>query len=126
MTLMNNSKWPAKLKTLLFVSLLILSGCTIRTADLTLVSTKNIDLSNSTFDLKQGRRTKGEDCSIALLGFIPLGFPNLEEAVDNALEKGNGNVMVDQVTYRTQIYFILATRMCLEVEGTVLNVNETS
>ncbi len=32
--------------------------------------------------------------------------------------------MVDQVTYSHGVYFILASRTCLEVEGTVINVSE--
>ena len=89
----------------LLILLLLISGCSVRVADLTLISTKNIDLSNAKLDIRKGKRIKGEDCAIALLGLIPLGIPNLEEAVDDALEKGKGNVMVDQVSYRKNTYF---------------------
>lgn len=106
------------------IAALTLSGCAARVGDLTLISTKNIDLSDARMNIKEGKRTKGEDCAYALLGLIPLGIPNLERAVDDALEKGNGNVMVDQVTYQNGAYFILASRFCIEVEGTVLNVAE--
>jgi len=105
---------------------LIFTGCTTRIADLTLVSTKNIDLSDARLDITKGKRTKGESCRYWLLGLIPLGVPNLQEAVDDALEKGGGNIMVDQVTYQKGVYFILASQVCLEVEGTVLNVTEKS
>ncbi len=104
----------------------LLLGCSTRVADLTLVSTKNIDLSNAQLDVRQGKRVKGEDCAIILLGILPLGTPSLETAIDRALEKGNGNVMVDQVTYFKWAYFILATQSCIEVEGTVLAVAATS
>lgn len=107
------------------IALLLTIGCSARVADLTLVSTKNIDLSNAKLDARKGKRIKGEDCAIALLGLIPLGHPNLEKAIDNALEKGKGNVMVDQVTYQKAAYFIIASQYCIEVEGTVLNVAET-
>ncbi len=36
-------------------------GCSFRVADLTLVSTKNIDLSQARLDMREGRRFKGED-----------------------------------------------------------------
>ena len=101
-----------------------LSGCSIRVADLTLVSTKNVDLSDVKIDMRQGKRVTGEDCAVILLGLIPLGVPNLEEAVDNALEKGNGNIMVDQVTHLSGFYYILAAHQCIEVEGTVVNIAE--
>lgn len=110
------------IRSILILSLTLMVGCTTRVADLTLVSTKNIDLSKATLDIRKGRRVKGEDCTIALLGLFPLGIPNLENAMDDALEKGRGNVMVDQVTYLSGAYFVLASQSCVRVEGTVLNV----
>jgi hypothetical protein len=124
MILINKQQHPITVATLL-LAVFITSGCSVRLADLTLVSTKNIDLSNAKFDVSKGQRTKGEDCAISLLGLIPLGIPNLEKAVDNALEKGNGNVMVDQVTYHSGAYFIIVSRSCIDVEGTVLNTGTT-
>jgi hypothetical protein len=91
------------------VSLLAV-GCSVRVADLTLISTKNIDLSQTKLDMREGKRFKGEDCRF-------LALPNLEEAIDDALEKGGGNIMVDQVTYQKPGFFM----SCIEVEGTVLN-----
>ena len=122
MTLSNNHF----LATTLFLLSLIVSGCSTRIADLTLVSTKNIDLMNTQLDSRQGRRQKGEDCKIVLLGIIPLGLPNLEEAVDKALEAGGGNIMVDQVTEFKETWFVVATQACMVVEGTVLNIPEVS
>ena len=124
MTHMNRKPHPTMVIVFLTFILLI-SGCTTRIADLTLISTKNIDLSNAALDMRKGQRVKGEDCKIALLGLIPLGTPNLEAAVDDALVKGNGNVMVDQVSYHKGIYFILASQSCIQVEGTVLNASTT-
>ncbi len=93
------------------VASLYATGCSLRVADLTLVSTKNIDLSHTRLDVRTGERFKGEDCVFL------FGLPNLETAIDDALEKGGGNIMVDQVTYQKVKLF---TR-CIEVEGTVLN-----
>jgi hypothetical protein len=98
----------------------VASGCTQRIGDLTFISTRNIDLASARIDVRQGRRVTGEDCKFALLGLLPLGLPTLQGAVDDALEKGDGNVMVDQVTYSSSIYFILASRFCIKAEGTVL------
>ncbi len=99
----------------------VLCGCTQRIGDLTFISTKNIDLSNATLDVRTGQRSKGEHCVYWPLGLLPFGLPNLEEAIDDALEKGNGNVMVDQVTYTRDMHFLLVSQHCIEVEGTVLS-----
>ena len=100
--------------------LLMLSSCSVRVADLTLVSTKNIDLSDTQLDARKGQRQTGEDCRFNLLGLIPFGIPNLEEAIDKALEKGKGNVMVDEVTEYENIWVVLGFVSCINVEGTVL------
>jgi hypothetical protein len=100
--------------------LLTNAACTTRVADLTVVSTKNIDLSNVSIDTRQGRRMEGSDCAFWPLG-IPFKIPTIETAVDRALEAGGGNLMIDQVTYARQYTFIIASYVCLETEGTVLS-----
>jgi hypothetical protein len=104
---------------------IFLTGCTYRIADLTFVSTKNIDLTNVKLDARKGIRKKGEDCRISILT-IPLGLPNLETAVDNALMAGGGNVLVDEVTEVKNTWFLIGTQHCIVVEGTVLNISESS
>ena len=96
-------------------------GCTTRIGDLTFVSTRNIDLTHVSLDMRQGERVKGSDCKYAILGIIPLGLPTLQGAVDDALRKGNGNVMIDQVTYISNYWFVLFSRSCIRSEGTVLD-----
>ncbi len=91
---------------------LLAAGCTTRVADLTLISTKNIDLRQAQLDVREGKRFKGQHCTFFTL-------PNLEEAIDDALQKGGGNIMVDQVTYQKLFLF----SQCIEVEGTVLNTS---
>ena len=105
MILMNNYKSPGILLVVLLIVLFGGSGCSTRVADLTLVSTKNIDLSNATLDLKKGKRTTGEDCVFVFL--FPFGMPNLKNAIDDALEKGHGNIMVDQVSYYKNKSFLI-------------------
>lgn len=99
---------------------LVSTACTTRVADLTLVSTKNIDLSNVTVDVRKGQRHTGEDCKVWPLG-IPIAVPTIEAAIDQALEKGGGNLMIDQVTYLSQYTWIIASQICMRVEGTVVN-----
>jgi hypothetical protein len=108
------------LSALLLGTSLVVTGCTQRIGDLTFVSTRNIDLSNADIDIRKGRRVKGKDCKYALLGLIPLGLPTLQGAVDDALDKGDGNVMVDQVTSSSNFWFILVSQFCIEAEGTVV------
>lgn len=120
MIVMNKAKWM-----LIGLFIVISSGCVHRVADLTLVSTKNIDLTDAVLDTRSGERVKGEDCTFSLLGLIPLKIPNFQEAIDSALEVGNGSIMVDQVTYIKENYFVLGSILCVEVEGTVLNIQKS-
>ncbi|MGZ8137313.1 MAG: hypothetical protein ACXW1W_11820 [Methylococcaceae bacterium] len=104
------------------LTVLLLNGCSARVADLTFVSTQNIDLSNTQLDITKGQRHVGEVCNFFLLNAIPFGLPTLEEAVDKALRAGQGNIMVDEVTTFSDVWVIVGNIKCLEVEGTVLNV----
>jgi len=97
----------------LFLCLFFLNGCTYRLGDLQIISTKNVELTEVHIDARKGRRSKGRDCV-----FLFFGVANLEEAVDEALNKGKGNLMVDEVTRLIAYPFVT----CLEVEGTVYNI----
>lgn len=74
-----------------------MSGCTTRVADLTVASSKNVNMNSGQFS--EGRRVSGSD-SIPVI-IIPLGQPNIKEAIDRAIEKdqcavGLSNVVIDQ------------------------------
>lgn len=116
MTLINK-----RLAGVLALALTALPGCTTRMGDLTLVSTKNIDLTDARLDARKGRRYKGEDCRFVLFDMIPFGLPNLQTAIDKALQAGNGNVMVDEVTELKETWLVVGHTLCFVAEGTVLN-----
>lgn len=62
---------------------LLLSGCTVRVADMTVGSTKNYNLNSAQF--VKGARVIGEDTAPVFI--FPLGIPNVKTAMDRAIEK---------------------------------------
>ncbi len=101
---------------LLSCTLIVLVGCTTRLGDFTVLSTKNVDVSG----LKPGDRFSGEDCVNYALGMIPLGSINYKNAMDQALEKGKGDIMVDIVlTSSSWAFPLIWGQACVVVEGTV-------
>lgn len=65
------------------LAILMITGCSTRVADLTVVSTKNFNMNSG--NLTVGARVEGQS-NIPVFIF-PLGTPNLKEAVDRAIEK---------------------------------------
>jgi len=104
----------------LMLQFLLLTGCTYRLADMTVLSTRNVTLNKVDLDtLPQVRGIKGIDSKFTFL-FIPLGFPHLENAVDDALEKGGGDVMTD-VTIQTEVWTMLIFgQNSISVKGNVV------
>ena len=98
----------------LCASLLVLDACSTRLGDFTVLSTKNVDVSG----VKQGDRFTGEHCINTVLGF-PLGEVNWKTAMDQALEKGKGDLMVDAVVSSKAWSVIVFGEMCIVMEGTV-------
>lgn len=94
-------------------SMLFLIGCTTtRLADLTIVSTKNIDFSKITPEkIKSGVKAEGRD--------VTWGVSNMETAIDKALEAGNGDLMIDAV-----VYMYSGWNSGYVIEGTVINLKE--
>lgn len=98
---------------------LLATSCATRVADFNAISTRNVVLDEVDLDRVEGRRVVGSS-SRAILLFLPLGFPSLEEAVDEALEQGGGDLLVDAAVYRTSWWFLIGSTG-IEVRGTVVN-----
>lgn len=108
----------------MLIVLVIASGCTTRLADFTMISTRNVELDRVDLDsLPRTRGVSGEDSRFIFL-FIPFGSPHLEEAIDDALEKGGGDVMTDAVMSST-IWWFLIGQNTLRVKGTVIDSRRT-
>ena len=70
-----------------------LSGCTTvnRIGDFTIISSKNIDLSRGANFKRGTARVKGQHM-VGNSGFTPIVYPNMKEAIDNAIEGTPGAV----------------------------------
>lgn len=93
----------------------LFTGCTDRMADLTIVSTKNVELGAK---YKKLKKSEGIDKNIYVL-FIPIGMPNMEEAVDNCIENGKGVLLTDAVIKRTFWWALLYGENYYTVTGDV-------
>ena len=84
---------------ILVVGSLLVAGCSTRMFDLSVVSTKGVDLQD--LDLSTAKKcmdVKGESSRSIILIF-PLGNPDLEEAITDALTKSSGDIMLDCEVY---------------------------
>jgi hypothetical protein len=96
---------------LVLVCIVAAGGCTIRTGDMTLVSTKNIA---SLRAAEVRGNFEASDCRT----FTP---PNLKEAIDRAIEQGGGNAITDAALYFEQYPFLA----CYRAKGTVVRLKAT-
>ena len=94
----------------LFVAVALISlvflfgGCRSRMGDYTVLTTKNIDLTSfSSHSDSTGTPVEGVDEKHIIFVF-PTGIPNIKEAVDDALEKGNAYMLTDAVLYYEYFY----------------------
>ncbi|MHC4473288.1 MAG: hypothetical protein ACYS99_20275 [Planctomycetota bacterium] len=99
----------------------LLGGCVIRHGDFTVLSNKLVRTSD--FELSKADRVKDvEGVDVAhIIIFIPTkGQVLLEEAIDDALRKGRGDVMTDAVITFTSYYFLLYGQSKWTVRGDVV------
>jgi len=83
---------------IMVVFVFAVSGCTIRQGDFTVASNKIVRLSE--FELEKADRVKGvegKDVTHILVAFPLGGPPTIGGAMDEAMEKGGGDVMTDLV-----------------------------
>lgn len=104
-------------------------SCSRRLTDFTVISTKNVPIGDGVHtEFKKGdRRVKGKDVTHEILA-IPLGYPNMKEAIDRAIEQIPGAVgLVDGVVKEKSWSFILYGQNAYIVEGTpIFPVSEYS
>jgi hypothetical protein len=94
----------------------LLGGCSLRVGDFTVASTKNIGQLS-----QKGESVVGEDCSNYFL-FFPIAGPsqpNFKTALDRALEKAKGDVVVEAILWETSIPAIIFNQHCFKVEGKI-------
>jgi len=90
---------------LLLLTIVVSTGCVVRHGDFSVLSNKLMDLSE--FEIDKADRAKnlvGKDVQHIIFLFPTGGPPTLEGALDEALEKGGGDIMTDAVVYSWSWY----------------------
>ncbi len=102
--------------------LALLTACgSTRLADLNAVSTRDVNLDRIDLDTLPGEVIEGESSAFIFL-FIPFGSPTLQDAVDDALDKSNGDLMVDAVAYQSSWWFLIGQSK-ITIKGTVVDTH---
>lgn len=105
---------------LMAAAALLLSSCQTRLMDMTIATTKNIDLNNvNQYTTVPNARVHGED-SKHIVTVIPLGFPSVKEAIDRAVEQNGSNCvgLSNVVFYESSWYIpLLYGRVSIIAEG---------
>ena len=109
------------IKLILIVSILLLTGCSQRVMDFTIISSENIDLSHGAAFWRSPKRVTGEDRKHIFL-IMPAGMPSTKQAMDNAIEKIPGTVaLLDGVVTKHFWWFPgVYGQNWVEIEGTPL------
>lgn len=79
--------------TLILIALMFV-GCSQRLGDFTIASTRNVDIGANYVRVE--RSVEGRSMRPIII-VIPLGYPNLEEAIDDALGRVDGELMTNVV-----------------------------
>ena len=103
--------------------MLIFNGCTRRLVDFTVISSKNVTMR---LDAEgKGDRVIGKD-EVYWLITIPLGVPNLKEAIDKAIESAGPDydALIDGVVSSYGYWYILSGVSGYKVEGTPIKTQK--
>lgn len=95
------------------------TGCVTRITDFTVLSTKNIDLSQASNFKRASARVTGEDQAFVIL-IIPTGVPTVKEAVDQALQSVPGGIALVDGVVKTRNWWLIFGENTMIVEGTPL------
>lgn len=77
---------------MLALAVIGLAGCTYRVGDFTMIASRNIQRDANY--VQTGSAVKGADVKHMII-FIPTGYPNIEDALDDALARDGSDYMTD-------------------------------
>lgn len=84
-----------------------------------IATTKNVDLPGET-----GAHVRGEACRSRIF-VVPTGYPTIEDALEDALEKGKGDLLRDAVIDLQEWGIPLVYEQeCWIAEGTIFKVHQ--
>ena len=97
----------------------LLCGCAVRHGDFTVLSNRLVNTHHFDLDDTNRQTVVGKDIQ-HIIFFIPIGGPpTLEEALDNAFDKSNGDVLTDAVIKSWSFYIpLLYGQAGWKVKGT--------
>lgn len=105
------------------LSIILISACSSdRIADLTIIIPDDVPLNyNSLTGAEVRRNISGRDERPVFL-MLPLGFPTLKNAVNDALKNGNGNAMTNvRIAAETDWYLLWGFNR-ITVNGNVIRI----
>lgn len=94
----------------------LLTGCTVRVADLTMASTKNYNLNGSHF--LKGKRVTAEDSYPVFI--LPAGIPNTKTAIDRAIEGNKCAVGLSDVVVTRLNHAFIFGRVGVRAQGNLI------
>jgi hypothetical protein len=103
------------------LALALLSGCTSRLVDFTVISSKNIEWNRAHEYQRASHRVEGVDM-VHWIIIIPIGVPNAKEALDRAIESVPGAVALLDGVITSKFWWIpyIYGQQSYIVEGTPL------
>ncbi len=105
---------------LLFV--VLFAGCTSHIADYAAITTRDIELEHLDIDsLPKTENVVGRSYKFYVL--LPVHKARLDDAVEDALNKGNGDLLIDASVYYTGRWLIFGETE-LEIYGTVVDTRK--
>lgn len=109
------------MKKFMFVLLLFAVGCSSQYGQLTVASTKSIDIQNKKLQKVKSDVTGTHSYPIIVL--FPMGQPTIQGAIDDALKQGDGDLMMNATIVLKQWYIpYIYGETKFEVKGDIYKI----
>ena len=107
----------------LLVAMVLLCSCSKHLADFTIISTREVPVGQLGINyVKSNTRVKARDTNSIIFG-TAMGMPDIDDAVDKAIDKHSGAVALVDVVIKTRSWnFILYGQNSIIVEGTPIYI----
>ncbi len=109
------------IKKIFLITLLILTSCTSHITDVTAISTRNINPNEMDLNkLPTVKQVEGSNTVVTTL-FTFWRSCDLSKAVEEALEKGDGDLMINSEVTVTSYFIVIGFINTIKIKGDVVN-----
>lgn len=108
------------------ICLLVTTSCTSQVYNMGLIIPEHTNFNLADIDHATVRRNISSEDSRGIILFIPLGYPNFETTIQQALKAGQGDIIINARVQSGTNWFVIGGKNYFKITGDVIKLPQSN